>query len=316
MSRANLNTLHMPAMSIPATHLQVPGKSNLIPVRITRFKPQVSLTIMPELPEVETTLRGIEPYLLKQKVLNALVYEARLRWPVPENLAQVLARRSIQSLSRRGKYLIISFRHGHLLIHLGMSGSLRIVNSGAIPGKHDHIDWQIANGKVLRLHDPRRFGSVHWIETDPGRHPLLAQLGPEPLGAEFNGRYLHGKSDKRKIAVKNFIMDSHVVVGVGNIYASEALFGAGIHPARAAGKISLQRYEQLAGTIKKTLKAAIKQGGTTLRDFVNEQGNPGYFRQKLKVYGRAGEPCMICGDKIRQLTIGQRSSYYCGHCQH
>jgi formamidopyrimidine-DNA glycosylase len=270
---------------------------------------------MPELPEVETTLRGIEPCLLKCKVTGIEVRQPYLRWPVPENLAQVLARRTIQALSRRGKYLIISFKHGHLLIHLGMSGSLRIVNSGAIPGKHDHIDWQLANGKVLRLHDPRRFGSVHWIETDPGQHPLLARLGPEPLTAEFNGGYLHNKSNKRKIAVKNFIMDSQVVVGVGNIYASESLFGAGIHPSRAAGKVSLERYERLAAQIKKTLQAAIKQGGTTLRDFVNEQGNPGYFGQKLKVYGKVGEPCMICGHKIRQSTIGQRSSFYCNQCQ-
>ncbi|MBN1378166.1 MAG: bifunctional DNA-formamidopyrimidine glycosylase/DNA-(apurinic or apyrimidinic site) lyase [Gammaproteobacteria bacterium] len=271
---------------------------------------------MPELPEVETTLRGIEPYLLNRSVVNVKVRKSRLRWPIPATLPKMLARQTIQSLSRRGKYLIISFQHGHMLIHLGMSGSLRIVSIDTAARKHDHIDWQIDNNKVLRLHDPRRFGSVLWTATDPLQHPLLVKLGPEPLTRELNGAYLFKQSRKRKVAVKNFVMDAQIVVGVGNIYASEALFIAGIHPARAAGKVSLQRYKLLADAIKKILKAAIKQGGTTLRDFVNEQGNPGYFSQKLKVYERAGEPCSVCGGKIKKLTLGQRSSYYCGHCQH
>lgn len=271
---------------------------------------------MPELPEVETTLRGLQPHLLQRRVTHVEIRDARLRWPVPADLPRVLRGRTIESLSRRGKYLVFVFKHGYMLLHLGMSGSLRIMTKGSAARKHDHIDWQLENGSILRFHDPRRFGSVHWATGDPLEHPLLTGLGPEPLTREFNGEYLYSKSRHRKIVVKNFIMDARVVTGVGNIYANEALFKAGIRPDRAAGGISLQRYRQLANAIKKTLRAAIRQGGTTLRDFVNEQGNPGYFRQRLHVYERAGQPCAICGHIIRQQRIGQRSSYYCAHCQH
>ena len=270
---------------------------------------------MPELPEVETTLRGISPHLLKQKIKHVVVRQKQLRWPVPNDLAANLKNRTVQQLYRRGKYLIMTFSNGHVLLHLGMSGSLRIANIDSEPNKHDHIDWILSNGKVLRFHDPRRFGSVLWTKEEPLNHPLLISLGPEPLERDFNDQLLFTKSRKRKVAVKNFIMNSHIVVGVGNIYASEALFLASIRPSRAAGTISLKRYQKLVQAIKKILRASIKKGGTSLRDFVNEQGNPGYFRQKLNVYGKDGQPCKTCDNAIKKQIIGQRSSFYCSHCQ-
>lgn len=270
---------------------------------------------MPELPEVETTRRGIEPHLLQHTVKQVIVRQNQLRWPVPKNLNKTLTNKRVLQLDRRGKYLIISFENGHLLLHLGMSGSLRITPPNTAPRKHDHIDWVLESDHCLRFHDPRRFGSVHWTKDSPYEHPLLIKLGPEPLDTEFSGQHLFNKSRKRKAAVKNFIMDSHIVVGVGNIYASEALFLAGIKPSQPAGNISLIRYDKLAKAIKKILRAAIKQGGTTLRDFVNEQGNPGYFKQKLNVYEREGEKCKNCNSRIKKITLGQRSSYFCPRCQ-
>ncbi len=269
---------------------------------------------MPELPEVETSRRGIEPHLRGQTVHKVVVRDARLRWPIPANLNRKLAGQRIDGIERRGKYLLIHVATGSLILHLGMSGSLRVVNGQTPAEKHDHFDLLLTNGKILRLRDPRRFGAV-LFSTEPLQHKLLVDLGPEPLGRRFNGKYLFAQSRNRKLAVKNFIMDSKIVVGVGNIYASEALFIAGIHPGRPTGRISAERYEKLASAIKQVLRAAIKQGGTTLRDFTASDGKPGYFKQKLNVYGRNDEPCPWCGRPIKQITLGQRASYYCTQCQ-
>lgn len=270
---------------------------------------------MPELPEVETTRRGLLPHLVNRRVTDIEIRDRRLRWPTPRGLKQKLAGQKVIDIRRRGKYLIFDFERGHMLAHLGMSGSLRIVDRRAIVRKHDHIDWLFESGKILRFHDPRRFGSIHWIPGDPLQHPLLIHLGLEPLEESFNGGYLLSRGRNRKVAVKNFIMNATVVTGVGNIYASESLFLAGIHPNRPAGDISLASYRLLAEAIKTVLNASIEQGGTTLRDFVNENGNPGYFRQRLRVYERAGNPCPQCGDTIRTQVIGQRASYFCPRCQ-
>ncbi len=271
---------------------------------------------MPELPEVETTRRGIAPHLQGQRVRRVIIRQSKLRWRIPGRLPALLKGRKIVDIARRGKYLLLGFRHGHLLIHLGMSGSLRILETGVPPHKHDHFDLCLGNGQCLRLRDPRRFGAILWTGDPPSRHPLLAPLGPEPLAETFDGTYLHRRGMTRRGAVKNLIMDSRVVVGVGNIYASESLFRAGIHPARACNRISAARYESLALAIRTVLSEAIAQGGTTLRDFQQEDGRPGYFAQRLQVYGHAREPCPHCGQAIRQRTIGQRSSFYCTHCQH
>ncbi len=270
---------------------------------------------MPELPEVETTRRGIEPHLLGRRVVGVVVRQPRLRWPVPPELPELLKGRKVLETGRRGKYLLLRFSHGHLLIHLGMSGSLRILDTDTPPRKHDHFDLCLSGGLSLRLRDPRRFGAVLWSERAPAEHPLLAGLGPEPLSDAFDAAHLHRLGSARQSAVKNLIMDSHVVVGVGNIYASEALFRAGIHPARASNRISLTRYRALVDAIRAVLTEAIAQGGTTLRDFQQEDGRPGYFAQQLQVYGRAQAPCPVCGEPIRSRVIGQRSSYFCRHCQ-
>ncbi|HEX5340047.1 MAG TPA: bifunctional DNA-formamidopyrimidine glycosylase/DNA-(apurinic or apyrimidinic site) lyase [Gammaproteobacteria bacterium] len=270
---------------------------------------------MPELPEVETTRRGIEPHLLGRVITALTVRERRLRWPIPRALLKTLPGQRVEAITRRGKYLLLQTAAGTAILHLGMSGSLRVLTAVTSPQKHDHVDLIFDSGKVLRLRDPRRFGTLLWTTTDPARHKLLRGLGPEPLGGDFTGDYLFERSRQRKLAVKSFIMDSHVVVGVGNIYASESLFLAGIHPERAAGRISEARYAALAKSIRKVLTAAIKAGGTTLRDFVREDGAPGYFRQHLRVYGRDGQPCERCGTTIAQRVTGQRSTYYCPHCQ-
>ena len=269
---------------------------------------------MPELPEVETTRRGIAPLIEGRRVSAVVIRESRLRWPVPERLPELLAGRKLLQVTRRAKYLLLRFTHGTLILHLGMSGSLRVVPANTPPARHDHFDLLFGD-RCLRLRDPRRFGAVLWMEEDPLLHPLLRPLGPEPLSTQFHGAHLHRLSRGRRIAVKPFLMDGRVVVGVGNIYANEALFQAGIHPARACGRISERRYERLAEAVKAVLQAAIDQGGTTLQDFRQADGNPGYFAQELQVYGRAGQPCPHCGNPIRQRTIGQRSSYYCGRCQ-
>ena len=271
---------------------------------------------MPELPEVETTLRGIAPYVSQTRIQQLIVREERLRWPIAKDLAQSLEGATIGKPWRRGKYLLLPVGEaGTLMIHLGMSGSLRIVDPALAPRKHDHVDFVLETGKSLRFHDPRRFGCI-LLTKAPEQHPLLRDLGPEPFDSAFDGVYLHQVAHNRKTSVKAFIMDSHTVVGVGNIYASESLFGAGISPTRAAGKISLARYERLAQTIRTVLSASIAQGGTTLRDFVNATGNPGYFRQTLNVYEREGEPCRVCETPVRMARQAQRATYWCPRCQH
>ena len=269
---------------------------------------------MPELPEVETTRRGVAPYCQGEVVSELVVRESRLRWPVPDQLPALLAGQQIETIDRRGKYLLFRVPVGALLVHLGMSGSLRVVDSQEPPGRHDHIDIRLLSGASLRYHDPRRFGSFLW--QAPGeQHSLLSHLGPEPLSAEFDGDYLYQLSRRRPGPVKNFIMDGKVVVGVGNIYANEVLFLSGIHPRRPAGRISKTRYTLLADNIKQVLTSAIAQGGTTLRDFVGGDGKPGYFAQQLYVYGRGGDACKRCGGELREGRLGQRSTVFCGSCQ-
>ena len=268
---------------------------------------------MPELPEVETTMRGIEPWLAGQEIRQVIVREPRLRWPVPAAVQEACGQK-VRRISRRAKYIIMELPSGNLLLHLGMSGSIRVLTEAQDAEKHDHL-YIVTPKAVIRLNDPRRFGAFLWAEHPVDEHPLLASLGPEPLSDDFNGPYLHRLSRGRKLAVKNFIMDGKVVVGVGNIYASEALFMAGIHPIRGAGRISKERYDGLAEAIRDVLRRAIRQGGTTLRDFVDSEGSPGYFAQELLVYGRAGQACFQCASPIRQKVIGQRSSFYCVTCQ-
>jgi formamidopyrimidine-DNA glycosylase len=269
---------------------------------------------MPELPEVETSRRGIAPWIEHQRIESVTVRDRRLRWPVPDGLEARLCGQTVRTLRRRAKYLLFETDAGSAMLHLGMSGSLRIIDADEPAGKHDHVDIRVADGKALRFRDPRRFGSLLWTE-DPERHPLLRDLGPEPLGDEFDGDHLWRLSRGRRIAVKPFIMNAAIVVGVGNIYASESLFRAGIHPKRAAGRVSRQRYEQLAAAIRSVLERAIRAGGTTLRDFHGGDGEPGYFRQKLDVYGRDGEPCHRCDEPVRAVVLGQRSTFYCARCQ-
>jgi len=269
---------------------------------------------MPELPEVETTRRGIAPYLVGQRVIELAIRQPRLRWPVPPILRRAMPGQRIEAVERRAKYLLAHTAAGSALLHLGMSGSLRVLDTDMPPGVHDHFDWRLSSGRVLRYTDPRRFGCLLWQK--PGTvHPLLAELGPEPLDAGFAGIHLWKMSRGRSAPVKTFLMDQHVVVGVGNIYASEALFAAGIHPRRAAGAVSLARYARLAAEVKRILAHAIERGGTTLRDFLRPDGEPGYFERELFVYARAGEPCRVCATPIRALVLGQRSTYYCPRCQ-
>lgn len=270
---------------------------------------------MPELPEVETTCRGIAPHILGQSVQDVLVRNSRLRYSVPNELKRDLVGQRIKSVSRRGKYLLLGTDVGTVIIHLGMSGSLRIVLPSLTPDKHDHVDIVVSDECCLRLHDPRRFGAVLWTQDKPEQHKLLAKLGPEPLTDVFDSNYLFRQSRGKKKAIKLMLMDNHIVVGVGNIYANEALFLAGIRPRIATGSISRQRYSELVEAIKQVLNDAIKQGGTTLKDFVDGSGNPGYFQQQLQVYGRGGEACYRCGGVIKELKLGQRATYYCGGCQ-
>lgn len=269
---------------------------------------------MPELPEVETTRRGILPHVRGQTVKNVHVRQPRLRWPVSEGIYD-LAGQTLLDVTRRGKYLLLHFSQGVALVHLGMSGSLRVLPKPLPAGAHDHVDVTFRHGITLRFTDPRRFGAWLWTSEPVQLHPLLMDLGPEPLEDGFSGEHLFTRSRGRKVAIKSFIMDSHVVVGVGNIYANEALFTAGILPSRAAGKVSRERYERLAGHIREVLAFSILQGGTTLRDFVGGDGKPGYFQQTLRVYGRAGEPCRQCGVPLREARLGQRSTVFCKFCQ-
>ena len=270
---------------------------------------------MPELPEVETTRRGIAPHVEGRRIERLRVRDRRLRWPVPPRLEQKLAGATIRRIGRRAKYLLLDTDRGTALIHLGMTGSLRVLPEPAPPNPHDHYDSELDNGEILRFCDPRRFGSLLWGADAPLEHPLLADLGPEPTDDAFTGDYLYSASRGRRVAIKPFIMTAQVVVGVGNIYASESLFLAGIHPHRPAGRVSAARYAKLAEAIRTVLAAAIRAGGTTLRDFYGSDGQPGYFRHELKVYDREGEACLSCGSEIRQRVIGQRSSFYCINCQ-
>lgn len=269
---------------------------------------------MPELPEVETTRRGIAPHLEGRQVTRLIVRERRLRWPIPEDLAIQIEQQTFGSIRRRAKYLLLDIGGGTLISHLGMSGNLRLVPSGAPVLKHEHVDIELDSGLTLRYTDPRRFGALLWQRSGE-MHPLLARLGPEPLSAEFDGERLYQQSRKRRVAVKPFIMDNAVVVGVGNIYATEALFFAGIDPRREAGSISRARYVKLAEEIRRVLALAIESGGTTLRDFVGGDGKPGYFQQELFAYGRSGKLCKVCGTTLSELRLGQRSSVFCRRCQ-
>ncbi|HBA35474.1 MAG TPA: DNA-formamidopyrimidine glycosylase [Gammaproteobacteria bacterium] len=269
---------------------------------------------MPELPEVETTRRGIEPHILNQGVTEVMVRNAQLRWPVPESIRSIVGDH-IAAVNRRGKYLLLEMTQGTVMMHLGMSGSLRVCAKEEPYRKHDHFICCFETGTSLRFHDPRRFGAILWTAEEPYEHPLLAELGPEPLSSKFNAEYLYRVTRNRRIPIKSFIMNSHVVVGVGNIYANEALFMASIRPGRAAGRLTKAESEQLVGAIKRVLKKAIQEGGTTLRDFLNAEGNPGYFVQSLQVYGRDGAPCQQCHRPIKRKVIAQRASYYCPACQ-
>ena len=268
---------------------------------------------MPELPEVETSRRGIEPHLVGATVLHAVVRNPRLRWPVsPEILS--LSDQPVLSVQRRAKYLLLELPQGWIIIHLGMSGSLRVLAEELPAEKHDHVDLVLSNGKVLRYTDPRRFGAWLW-ETDLVASRVLSHLGPEPLSDEFSAQWLQDKSQRKRIPVKQWLMDNKLVVGVGNIYASESLFAAGILPDRLACLLSDEDAQRLVICIKQVLQRSIEQGGTTLRDFLQSDGKPGYFAQELQVYGRAGEPCRHCGTVIQSGRHGQRSTYWCPHCQ-
>jgi len=269
---------------------------------------------MPELPEVETTRRGIEPYLLNRRITRLQIHDHRLRWPVSDEL-NALQGAVVSAIDRRGKYILIRIDAGTAIVHLGMSGSLRVCTDDEPRRKHDHFEITTDQGHIIRFHDPRRFGCFLWQASEGPEHSLLSKLGPEPLSDEFNSEYLFRATRKRQVAIKNLIMNSHVVVGVGNIYASESLFMCGVRPGRAARRVTRVECEKLVATIKQVLQRSITQGGTTLRDFVNSDGQPGYFAQSLNVYGREGEPCNTCGDAIRQRTLGQRSTFYCRVCQ-
>ena len=273
---------------------------------------------MPELPEVEVSRRGIAPVLTGREVSGVIARVPALRYPLPENLKRTLSGHRLTAVNRRGKYLLLDFGHGHLLIHLGMSGSLRLVPAGLAAARHDHFDLVfIIKGKAvaLRLRDPRRFGAILWLQGDPLQHPLLAGLGVEPLTQEFSAAWLRNEIAGLSAAIKPTLMDSHRVVGIGNIYASESLFRAGIDPRTAAGRISLKRLERLVPAIKTTLAAAIDAGGSSLRDFIRSDGSSGYFQQQYFVYGRSGEPCHVCGRPIRELRQGQRATFFCAGCQ-
>ncbi|MDT8439283.1 MAG: bifunctional DNA-formamidopyrimidine glycosylase/DNA-(apurinic or apyrimidinic site) lyase [Wenzhouxiangellaceae bacterium] len=270
---------------------------------------------MPELPEVETTRRGLQPLVAGRSLRAVNVRQRRLRWPVASEL-DTLGGHCIRTLERRAKWLLWRFDQGTLLWHLGMSGSFRAWRPPPEPGTHDHIDLLLDDDRVIRYTDPRRFGAVLWQPgDDPFEHPRLRGLGPEPLGEDFDGDWLWRQSRGRRAPVKSFIMDGHIVVGVGNIYAAEALFAAGIHPKRAAGRVSRERYRQLAEAIRATLARAIEVGGTSLRDFTVGDGTPGYFGQQLRVYGKTGQPCPACGHDLKGDVIGQRSTVWCPRCQ-
>ncbi len=271
---------------------------------------------MPELPEVETTRRGIRPLLVGRRVEAVVVRQRQLRWPVPDALDNALPGRTIRDVRRRAKYLLLDTEPAAaVLLHLGMSGRLRVIPSATPAAKHDHVDLVLDGGAALRLTDPRRFGACLWIPAGGPPHPLLRHLGVEPLSAALTGDYLYRVARQRRVAVKNLLMDSRIVCGVGNIYANEALFRASIHPLRAAGNISLRRYAALVAALREVLGEAIAAGGTTLRDYRGADGNPGYFVTSLAVYGRGGQPCLRCGTKLKLVRSAARSTCYCPRCQ-
>jgi formamidopyrimidine-DNA glycosylase len=270
---------------------------------------------MPELPEVETTRRGLEPLLVGRTIVAVRVVQGALRWPVPYDLGETLAGATVRAVRRRSKYLLIDCGKGTLIVHLGMTGHLRVVPGGEELRKHDHVELLLDNRRALRFNDSRRFGAILWTDGEPLRHPLLAALGPEPFDQSFSADYLAARAQGRSVAVKPFLMDARTVVGVGNIYASEALFRAGIDPRRAAGKVGRTAWARLVPAVRTVLEEAIAAGGTTIRDFTKSDGEPGYFRISLKVYGRAGEPCVTCGRQVRLVRLGQRSTYFCSNCQ-
>ena len=269
---------------------------------------------MPELPEVETTCRGIRPHVTGTVLRTVVVRNPRLRVPVPENLNTLAGGRQLDAVTRRAKYILFDFSVGTLIVHLGMSGSLRVVAADEPAGVHDHVDL-VFGQQAVRLRDPRRFGLVTWQAGDALQHPLLARLGVEPLVPEFDGHYLHRMCQSRRTPIKHMLMDGHRVVGVGNIYASESLFRAGIHPLEPAGKLSLQQCERLVETVREVLTAAIEAGGSTLRNFVGGDGQPGYFQQYYSVYGRKDQPCHQCGTPVQRIVTGQRATFFCPHCQ-
>lgn len=269
---------------------------------------------MPELPEVEITRRGLAPTLVGRRVDAAIARHAVLRYPMPRGLGRLLAGQTLRTLERRGKYLLFRFTRGTLIVHLGMSGSLRLVPAAEPPGRHDHLDL-VFGTRALRLRDPRRFGAVLWARDDAAAHPLIAPLGIEPLSDTFDGGWLHAATRGRRAPIKSFLMDSHAIVGVGNIYAAESLFRAGIDPRTPAGKLSHARCDRLAAAVRATLEAALAAGGSTLRDFIHSDGASGWFQQQHFVYGRAGQPCRRCGVRVHALRLGQRSTFFCPRCQ-
>lgn len=270
---------------------------------------------MPELPEVETTRRGIEPHVIGRTITGLVIRERRLRWPVPARLSREIVGKKVERVRRRGKYLLMDVLHGSVILHLGMSGSLRVLKRpAAAPGTHDHVDL-LFDDVLLRLRDPRRFGALLWQAGDSSRHKLIAGLGVEPLEDDFSGEFLFKASRGRRVAIKQFLMNATMVVGVGNIYASEALFRAGIHPLTPAGRLSRARLDRLADAVRATLNDALASGGSTLRDFVDSEGKPGYFQNQRLVYDREGAPCRICAQPIRMIRQGQRSTFFCARCQ-
>ena len=270
---------------------------------------------MPELPEVETTRRGIEPHAVGRKIVALTIHEPRLRWPVQSDLPSLVAGQRVLHAKRRAKYLLLELESGTLMLHLGMSGSFRVLPADTPRLTHDHFDLLLDSGSTLRFNDPRRFGSLHYIIGDPNEHPLLADLAPEPLDDAFNAEYLWQTTRGRRVTIKQLLMNSKLVVGVGNIYASEALFRAKVRPRRQARSLSRAEVARLTKAVRTVLAMAIRVGGTTLRDYVGADGVPGYFKQKLFVYERAQQPCRKCGTPVRQLTQGQRSTYFCPTCQ-
>lgn len=270
---------------------------------------------MPELPEVQTICQGMMPHVLYQRIASVVIRQTRLRWPVPDDLGETLQGKTVTSIYRRGKYILLDTGQGTLLIHLGMSGRITILPRHKDSEAHDHLDIIFEAGQLLRFTDPRRFGCLLWVEGDPLEHPLLNKLGPEPLTEAFDGEYLYEKGCRRYTPIKSFIMNSEIVAGIGNIYANEALFHARIDPQASCGTLSLGQYQQLVSAIKKVLVEAIECGGTTLKDFFSSDGTPGYFSQKLHVYGRANQPCLICKSLLKQFQLNQRATVYCPQCQ-